>query len=302
MNNTVIVLEEGMPGLAAPLTHEQCASVSFFPDAVWGEAVTLAGGISGRIARQGVPASVFLTGTCSSTFDLAWHLLRGGELTDWASVVAYNQEKGKGQLGRHWHSPPGNVYVSFLLPEDPLFGMEAAALVCGYMVLLVLRAMRIPVVLKWPNDLLLEGGGGFIGKVAGLLLEERQGRVVAGLGINVREAPDTSLLRANHAIPATSLADAGRFIAPVTLWLEMLPRLQSYYTSSVRGLSMAGILADLERGLAWKGERVRAGEPGREFAGTLKGLGPRGELLVETREGLREITSGSVALGEAESR
>ena len=45
-------------------------------------------------------------------------------------------------------------------------------------------APGLPLMLKWPNDLLLGGA-----KVAGILLERSGNRVVAGFGVNLASAP-----------------------------------------------------------------------------------------------------------------
>ena len=59
---------------------------------------------------------------------------------------------------------------------------------------------------KWPNDVLIDGR-----KVAGILAEAREGRVVLGFGINVLQTEDELPQRAQH--PATSLLlETGRRI------------------------------------------------------------------------------------------
>ena len=47
--------------------------------------------------------------------------------------------------------------------------------------------------LKWPNDLLLDGA-----KLAGILLERQGDRVIAGFGVNLAVAPDVSERRTAH--------------------------------------------------------------------------------------------------------
>lgn len=289
----IIQLDQGIAGLAEPLETADCATPLFFPGmepaGPW-----RSGEITGTVVRGDGPAPVYLTGPSLSTFDLAWHLHeRGLYAEDWTAVIALSQHKGRGQLGRHWHSPPGNLYVSFLLPRDALFATDAAALIAGYSVLTALREEGLPLALKWPNDLLLEDGqGGFTGKVAGLLLEERRGRVVAGFGVNLREAPPESLLRENHAMAAASLAAWN--LAPVPLWLTLAARIKTIYARQIDGRDAYSIMRDLESHLAWKGEFVRAGDPGCELCGRLMGLGPDGALRLETREGMRDVVSGSV--------
>ncbi len=138
-------------------------------------------------------APVIVAGECTSTFDLAWELARDRNLPSWSAILALSQNKGRGQVRREWISPPGNLYVSFFLPPEIAGLGTLASLATGYLVHAGLLTMGIPTRLKWPNDLLLSNGEG---KFGGLLLEERENRLVAGLGHNLRSNPeDGSMLR-----------------------------------------------------------------------------------------------------------
>jgi BirA family biotin operon repressor/biotin-[acetyl-CoA-carboxylase] ligase len=81
--------------------------------------------------------------------------------------------------------------------------------------------------IKEPNDLLVAGR-----KVAGVLAEAREERVVLGIGINVNVAePD---LPAEVDLPATSLlAETGQETDRAELLVELLDRLERRYTEWV---------------------------------------------------------------------
>jgi BirA family transcriptional regulator, biotin operon repressor / biotin---[acetyl-CoA-carboxylase] ligase len=143
-----------------------------------------------------------------------------------AVAVAEEQTEGRGRLGRAWHAPPGtSVLVSLLLeppvasdrlPElTPLAGeacAEAIAAVTG-----------LAPTIKPPNDVLVGGR-----KVAGILAEARDGRVVLGIGINVNVAADE--LPADTETPAGSLSlAAGREFSRAELLAELLLRLEQRY-------------------------------------------------------------------------
>jgi len=96
---------------------------------------------------------------------------------------------GRGRQGRSWVSPPaGNFYGSTLVelrPGDP--PPQTLSLIAG---LALIEAVDEavpgqPLMLKWPNDLLLAGR-----KLAGILLERSDERVVIGFGVNLAFAPD----------------------------------------------------------------------------------------------------------------
>ncbi|MHC4563900.1 MAG: biotin--[acetyl-CoA-carboxylase] ligase, partial [Planctomycetota bacterium] len=121
-----------------------------------------------------------------STNDVAADSARQ-EGADGLVVLAENQRRGRGRLGRHWISPPGtNILMSVLLVEpSEKLGHEALTIAAGLAtaegVEQVCSGVRCE--LRWPNDVLIGGG-----KLAGVLLEMHRsngGRaVVIGIGIN----------------------------------------------------------------------------------------------------------------------
>jgi BirA family transcriptional regulator, biotin operon repressor / biotin---[acetyl-CoA-carboxylase] ligase len=81
--------------------------------------------------------------------------------------------------------------------------------------------------LKFPNDLLVEGR-----KVAGILAEAREGRVVLGVGINVNVAEGDLPTEVDR--PATSLlVEIGHEVDRAGLLIELLERLERRYDAWV---------------------------------------------------------------------
>lgn len=163
---------------------------------------------------------MYLAGASTSSLDLAHALVAAGALPEWGSVVALTQSAGRGQLRRNWVSPSGNMYAALRLPLRGVFASEAAALAVGALLADGLDAAGCQVSLKWPNDLLqydeAPAGSGWR-KVGGILLEERGGALIAGIGINLISAPDSTLLREAHAFPA------GRLRSPKALSSAQTP-------------------------------------------------------------------------------
>jgi BirA family biotin operon repressor/biotin-[acetyl-CoA-carboxylase] ligase len=82
---------------------------------------------------------------------------------------------------------PGNFFGSTLVTlasGDP--AAQSLSLVAGLALIEAVESAvpGLPLLLKWPNDLLLDGA-----KLAGILLERRDARVVAGFGVNLAAAP-----------------------------------------------------------------------------------------------------------------
>ncbi|MEZ7813858.1 MAG: biotin--[acetyl-CoA-carboxylase] ligase [Paracoccaceae bacterium] len=135
-----------------------------------------------------------------------------------AWVLAKCQTSGRGRRGRDWVSPVGNFYASYIMkPKGPtseaaLRSFIAALALYDSLVALGVAAERLA--LKWPNDVLLDGG-----KVAGILLESGShgagvGHLIIGFGVNLSTAPSKDLVEA-RALPPVSLQEAtGIFVNP----------------------------------------------------------------------------------------
>jgi BirA family biotin operon repressor/biotin-[acetyl-CoA-carboxylase] ligase len=165
--------------------------------------------IAGELARRGVSLGRPLVAveTTTSTNDDAKRAALAGAPSG-AAFVADAQTRGRGRLGRSWHSPRGeNLYASFVL--RPSFEPARAPLVTLASGLAVADALaplvRANVTIKWPNDVLVDDR-----KVAGILAEAHIGGsdtdwIVIGIGINVHARSFPSDIAAR----ATSLAIAG---------------------------------------------------------------------------------------------
>ncbi|MDR2892318.1 MAG: hypothetical protein LBV80_04450 [Deltaproteobacteria bacterium] len=256
-------------------------------------------------AGKDATADVFVCDECSSTFDLAWDLCAAGSLPVWGSVLALRQTGGRGQLRRPWYSPAGNLYVSFRLP-DFFLKQEAAPLLTAFLLIRAFVGLGLPLCLKWPNDLVLfeadqpasvqpEWGGdpvaragrsGRPGKLGGLLLEERNGILLAGLGLNCTLRPDTDILREDAALQPAVLPENFLPRQPIPLWLELVSALILLYDQLVTTTSVCELLRRTEEFLLWKGSEVQVRdhyENGSVVTGVLAGLTELGGLRLLVR-------------------
>ncbi len=96
-------------------------------------------------------------------------------------VTAAEQTAGRGRQGRAWTAPPGRAVLCSVVVRDPPRLLPLAAGVA------VAEVAGPEAMLKWPNDVLLEGR-----KVAGILVEGRpqEGWAVVGIGVNVAVRED----------------------------------------------------------------------------------------------------------------
>jgi BirA family biotin operon repressor/biotin-[acetyl-CoA-carboxylase] ligase len=116
-------------------------------------------------------------------------------------AVTEEQTEGRGRLGREWHAPPRtSVLVSVQLrPAVETARLPELSLVAGAAVAESVAALTgLEPAVKFPNDVLVGGR-----KVAGILAEARDGRVVLGIGVNVNQTD--AGLPPDPRLPATSL-------------------------------------------------------------------------------------------------
>lgn len=159
----------------------------------------------------------FVDETGSTNADLAAKL-RGGE--GWAEgawLIARRQTAGRGRQGREWFDGAGNFMGSTVVTLGQV-GPPPATL--SFVAALAVRDAAVgalgedaPLTMKWPNDVLLDGG-----KLSGILLEMVRGSIVVGIGVNLARAPQVegrkTAALADFAPPplledfAASLADA----------------------------------------------------------------------------------------------
>jgi BirA family biotin operon repressor/biotin-[acetyl-CoA-carboxylase] ligase len=157
--------------------------------------------------------------------------LLGDDDPEGAVAVADAQTEGRGRLGRRWLAPAGtSLLVSILLrPHVDPARLPELSLVAGRACTeAIADVTSLEPEVKFPNDVLLGGR-----KVAGILAEASEGRVVLGVGVNVTQQPGE--LPADARTPATSLAiETGHAIDRGELLVALLERLERHYDEWLR--------------------------------------------------------------------
>jgi BirA family biotin operon repressor/biotin-[acetyl-CoA-carboxylase] ligase len=147
-----------------------------------------------------------------------------------AVAVTDEQTEGRGRLGRSWHAPAGSslLFSIVLTPHVPSERLPELSLVAGAAVAAGIGEVTgLAPAIKHPNDVLIDGR-----KVAGVLAEASEGRVVLGIGINVSQAED----ELPPGVSATSLRLAGAAeVDRPTLLAAVLARLQEAYDEWLSG-------------------------------------------------------------------
>jgi BirA family biotin operon repressor/biotin-[acetyl-CoA-carboxylase] ligase len=219
------------------------------------------------------------------------------------AALTDNQTAGRGRHGRRWSSPPGSglcLSIAYTFAEHPE-NLAALTLAIGLGVVEGLEDLGAPdIQLKWPNDLIADGG-----KLGGILTETQSRSngaiaVVSGIGLNV-ELPgeldlDGDLDRPQHVVDLAGVADR-------------VPPRNQLAAGIVERLCMTCVAFEqggfAEHAARWSardwllGRKLTVDAPGHRFEGTGAGVAEDGALLVDTGAGtLSRVTSGTVTAAE----
>jgi BirA family biotin operon repressor/biotin-[acetyl-CoA-carboxylase] ligase len=152
-----------------------------------------------------------------------------------AVAVAGVQTEGRGRLGRTWDAPAHtSILVSVVLrPGVPAPKLPELSVVAGRAVAEALReAAGVEPTVKFPNDVLIDGR-----KVAGVLAEASDGRVVLGIGVNVNQQAG----ELPPGVDATSLRiAAGHEFERAPLLAGILEQLERAYDAWISELAVPG--------------------------------------------------------------
>lgn len=212
-------------------------------------------------------------------------------------VVADRQDNGKGRRGRGWVLPAGvAIAMSIVLKPRELHPGNAPMLTLVSALAVeraILQQTGMKPAIKWPNDIVIEGK-----KVCGILTEmstqmDYINHIVVGIGINVHntEFPEELSERATSLYLACH-----EHYSRAALVEAVCEYFEHYYEIFMRTQDMSGLLEEYNSYLANMGRMVRVLDPKAEFEGHALGISKRGELLVETAEGVKRVDSGEVSV------
>jgi BirA family biotin operon repressor/biotin-[acetyl-CoA-carboxylase] ligase len=154
-----------------------------------------------------------------------------------AIAVAEVQTEGRGRLGRAWEAPAGtSVLVSvLLLPAVEAPRLPELSLVAGGAVAqAIVEVTGLEPAIKFPNDILVRSR-----KVAGILAESSEGRVVLGIGVNVNQTLE-QLPTGAKTEPTSLRLELGGPVSRARLLAAILLQLERAYDAWVTGTSKFG--------------------------------------------------------------
>lgn len=211
-------------------------------------------------------------------------------------VVADRQTAGKGRRGRSWESPSGiGIFMTLML--KPEINPNHASMLTLVAAMATTRAIRrvtgVPAMIKWPNDIVMNGK-----KVCGILTEmsaqfDYINHIVIGIGINVHNEEFPEEIKET----ASSLfLESGQHIHRASLIEAFLEEFEDVYAEYLKTEDMEGLQKEYDTMLVNRGRQVRVLDPKEPFEGKAMGITKKGELIVDTWESRKLVSSGEVSV------
>ena len=226
--------------------------------------------------------NVIVLNRLSSTNDVAWELAGNGA-ADGLVVLAEEQTRGRGRMGRSWFSPRGGLWMSIvLMPDKPAGQATALTMAASVAVAKAVRAYPgCDASIRWPNDILIGGR-----KVAGVMVEtgssrSLHGTFILGIGVDVncREFP-----REIEPLATALAAHAGGEIRRANLARRIISYLDELYAQIIRG-EHAAIGEEWLALSSTVGQRITIMRNGRTYKGEVVDMDPVEGLMVRLDTG-----------------
>ncbi len=230
----------------------------------------------------------YVTDTCTSTMDLAWNLFDQGLILEYEFILSKHQTRGRGQFGREWVSDSGNLFATVRLPDSAQTLDNLLPLATALCVVNTLEPLHIPAMIKWPNDIMIGHA-----KIGGILIETKGPVVMAGMGLNIRSAPESSRNEIFFHIKAGCLKEFGVNLKPSEIWHLILTKTKRHLPDMISAPSL--VAENAQRRLAFKGDPVVLEDTGEnDGPARILGIDQNGSLIIETIKGIKTIHQGRV--------
>lgn len=190
--------------------------------------------------------------TVDSTNDYAKKI--ANEEAEGSVVISEEQTKGKGRLGRSWHSKLyEGIWMSIILkPEINPYNAPFITLIAGASIVKALNDLGVETLIKWPNDVIVNGK-----KICGILTElstefDRINYIVLGIGMNVK----TMEFSQEICDIATSLYKEGYNLSRVDIVRSILETFEKLYIDYIDNNSKEDVLKICREYSALIGKKV----------------------------------------------
>lgn len=213
-------------------------------------------------------------------------------------VIAEEQTKGRGRLGRNWTSPKyKGIWMSIILrPDIDPMKVSKVTQIGAAAVTMAAEEMGIETFIKWPNDIIMNGK-----KVCGILTEmsgelTKVNYVIMGIGINANiekeEFPE------EIQVVASSLKiEKGQYVKRKELVSKVLNNFENLYDEFINEGKIDKSIEICREKSILIGKQVRIIEREKETKAKVLDLNKDGKLIVQYEDGkVEEIISGEISV------
>lgn len=200
--------------------------------------------------------------------------------------LALTQTAGYGRRGRNWDQRAGDFAGTLLFkPDAPPQSWGQISFIVALALAGVFDEVmpEEKIALKWPNDVLVDGG-----KCAGILLENLGAHLAIGVGVNIVTAPE------GLPYKVARLVDRA---APCPAPEKLAERLDHHFWTFYRlwrAEGFAPIRGQWLARAAGLGGEITVRLPNEEFSGVFEGMDDSGALILRSPAGKRTIAAGDV--------
>lgn len=220
-----------------------------------------------------------------------------------AWIMAREQTAGRGRRGRAWVMPAGNFAATLVMrPSGQAQDAARLGFVAGLAVHDALAAACGPaarLAIKWPNDVLLNGG-----KVSGILLEGLGAGGTAGvdllavgIGVNLAAAPTASEVEAEALPPVSVASETGHAVSPDD-FLDLLAPAFAHWQARLARDGFSPVRAAWMARAAKLGQTITARTGHHTRSGRFDGIDEAGALILTTAQGREVVPAADIYFAE----
>ena len=212
-------------------------------------------------------------------------------------VVADKQIAGKGRRGRNWESPSGcGIFMTLMLKPD--INPNNASMLTLVSALAVAKALADitgkDAKIKWPNDIVIDGR-----KVCGILTEmsaqfDYINNIIIGIGINVNNSSFPEEISATAS--SLRLLSGGKKYRRAEIIEKIMEYFEKYYSIFLETEDLSALVNEYDAMLVNMKKQVKVLDPKEPFEGKAMGITKTGELIVDTWESRKLVSSGEVSV------
>ena len=226
-----------------------------------------------------------------------WRRIKENKIENKSVIIADIQTNGKGTHGRKWYTDEGNnIAFSFFRQIDcEIDKLEGLTTEMAQIILDIFKELyQIELQIKLPNDIFYNGK-----KVGGILSETKvSGKIVKyiviGIGINVNNSSFPEEISATAS--SLRLLSGGKKYRRAEIIEKIMEYFEKYYSIFLETEDLSALVNEYDAMLVNMKKQVKVLDPKEPFEGKAMGITKTGELIVDTWESRKLVSSGEVSV------